>query len=95
MAALGSVEPDELPLLLDALQAWPEATGRSELWRRWESLPAGNDDTLALASALAAYAPDSPGWSAAAVKVAQALVEANPFDADDWTQTCSPWRSGC
>ena len=89
VAALGSVEPGELSLLVDALQAWP-AEARTELWKRWESLPTEDDDTLALASALAACDPDSPAWSSAAVQVTHALVEANPFDADHWTRSLQP-----
>ena len=86
-----AANPDELPVLRDALKPH-RATLTPKLWTVLESSRPGDVSLLPAASALASYAPDDGKWEAVGGKVAQALVSVNSLLLRPWIEALRPVR---
>ncbi len=88
---LPKAEPDELPVLRDALKAHG-STLTPKLWTMLESAKPSDDALLPCASALASYAPDDGRWEAVGDKLVQKLVSVNSLLLPRWIDALRPVR---
>jgi serine/threonine protein kinase/formylglycine-generating enzyme required for sulfatase activity len=85
-----TAEPDELPVIRDALFSYKSSL-LNKLWSIVDASDKGRDTPrIRAAATLAKYDPESPNWARYSAAIATDLVEQNPIFLGQWSEAFRP-----